>query len=87
MEKLNPTHKHLLPYFVGYLQAGNNFDLHILQVDLKLSTSNITLVKVEKKTKGWYEVTKMDMSIRKVMESMILDRIDWRNRTNVVDPI
>ena len=53
MEKLNPTYNHLLPYFVGCLQAGNNFDLHILQVDLKQSTSNITLVKVEKKTKGW----------------------------------
>ena len=30
MEKLNATHNHLLPYFVGKLLAENNLDLHIV---------------------------------------------------------
>ena len=30
---------------------------------------------------------KKDMSIRKITESMISNRIDWRNRINVANPI
>jgi len=36
---------------------------------------------------GLVEVTKKDMSIREEMESMALDRIEWRKRIHVINPI